>query len=480
MEISTLPLLERDAHGNFPRMQCHICKKALGNVICLNRCLEGIGDWQNNVSDTSRLVPTQRLNDKDTICGRATCINCDPTGGDLEKRNLCICHYKSVPGIDGGNIIPQERNKMPRVGDCGNFQDMLAQSDKEKGQRETLPIRDASPDQPHQPELNEWRKMFDEKLKKHFDNSRSNRQFLSQTEYQDIKSTLSNYDDFMASNKKRVSIVKSDIRLRRQIGGDEEESLKLETEIIDLGNHKSKMQRWFRKYELLPSGVMIYKRKESTSLQESITVSHMGRMFADIYDCHTKCGCHLAQTKTAEGVHAKFGASITRKIVSIFFNDCKKCMMTQTTKKAAAGLQPIVPKAFCERIQMDLIDMSAFKEGLKEVFQEHVKELKANGKKIEEWMSEIAIDKSLPQYILNIADHAAKVGKSYALQNKSAASVALCLLDWISIYGVPKIIHTDNGREFIRMVNDAKYKVKVLKHVELSVEEFQESLTLVS
>ena len=95
-------------------------------------------------------------------------------------------------------------------------------------------------------------------------------------------------------------------------------------------------------------------------------------------------------------------------------------------------------------------------------------------------MSEIAIDKSLPQYILNIADHAAKVGKSYALQNKSAASVALCLLDWISIYGVPKIIHTDNGREFIRMVNDAKYKVKVLKHVELSVEEFQESLTLVS
>ena len=142
MEISTLPLLERDAHGKFPRMQCHICKKALGNVICLNRCLEGIGDQQSqhgekNDADASRvlpyLVPTQRLDDKDAICGRATCVNCDPTSGSLEKHNLCICHYNSVPGIDDEKDIPNE-SKMPRV-DCDNFQDMLAQPDKEKGRK---------------------------------------------------------------------------------------------------------------------------------------------------------------------------------------------------------------------------------------------------------------------------------------------------------------------------------------------------------
>ncbi len=352
MDISKLPLLERDGRGMFPKMKCHICEKAMGNSLCLAKHQEELHDNNEKTISNARraaevpLLPTHRLNNNDAICGRATCLHCDTTGGDLEKLNLCICHYNLLPGIDQDSQDNNNTKKGPCVANA-NFGG-IAQPDKEKhGKKvghDVLHPSDDSRNQQNKSELDEWRKMFESKLQKHFEERNSNRSFLSEHEYQDIKSTLSNYDHFISTNKKRSSVVKCDLKLRKQIGGCEEESLALESEIIELGNRKAKMQRWFKKYELLPSGVLIFKRRGAVSLQESVTVSHAGRMFTDIYDCHTTCGSHLAMTKTFEGVKAKFGTSISRNIVQMFFGDCHKCMMTQTTKPAANSSKSFLRK----------------------------------------------------------------------------------------------------------------------------------------
>ena len=52
------------------------------------------------------------------------------------------------------------------------------------------------------------------------------------------------------------------------------------------------------------------------------------------------------------------------------------------------------------------------------------------------------------KYICNIIDHFSKLTKSYLLFNKTALSIITCVKDFFEIYGKPKSIGSDNGREF--------------------------------
>ena len=52
------------------------------------------------------------------------------------------------------------------------------------------------------------------------------------------------------------------------------------------------------------------------------------------------------------------------------------------------------------------------------------------------------------KYLFNIIDHFSKLCKSYLLKNKEAFGILQYVKNFISIYGVPKSIGTDNGREF--------------------------------
>ena len=52
------------------------------------------------------------------------------------------------------------------------------------------------------------------------------------------------------------------------------------------------------------------------------------------------------------------------------------------------------------------------------------------------------------KYLLNIIDHFSKLCKSYLLKNKEAFGILQCVKNFISIYGLPRSIGTDNGREF--------------------------------
>ena len=59
------------------------------------------------------------------------------------------------------------------------------------------------------------------------------------------------------------------------------------------------------------------------------------------------------------------------------------------------------------------------------------------------------------KYILNICDHFSKMAKGYLLSNKKAINILSCIEDFIRLYGKPKSIGSDNGREFKnKIIND--------------------------
>ena len=62
--------------------------------------------------------------------------------------------------------------------------------------------------------------------------------------------------------------------------------------------------------------------------------------------------------------------------------------------------------------------------------------------------SDIDDKKKLCNFILNIIDHYWKLVGSYLLVNKTALSVLNCINNFISIYGVPNILQSDNGLEY--------------------------------
>ena len=56
------------------------------------------------------------------------------------------------------------------------------------------------------------------------------------------------------------------------------------------------------------------------------------------------------------------------------------------------------------------------------------------------------------RFILNYQDHLTKFIILRPLKQKTAEAVAECIIPIFQIFGAPKILHTDNGREFANQV----------------------------
>ena len=196
--------------------------------------------------------------------------------------------------------------------------------------------------------------------------------------------------------------------------------------------------RWKKNYEILPTGGLIRARYDS--LDKAFKVSCPRIFFQDIWKCHFELSSHRSINATWIEVKRRHGTTIPRKIVRRFYRGCATCVISATSTKPPAGTKPIVAKSFLNRIQMDLVEMKAFRGGLHEAFQDLSKESQTNlgGMEKSDFVS-LVPENAVPSYICNIADHASKVGKSYAIANKKPESVALCLLDFISSYGVPAV-----------------------------------------
>ncbi|MGH7954809.1 MAG: hypothetical protein ACREOZ_02490, partial [Gloeomargaritales cyanobacterium] len=193
---------------------------------------------------------------------------------------------------------------------------------------------------------------------------------------------------------------------------------------------------------------------------------HTENMFDCIFECHVKATGHATSRHTHDKTMQRYGQSIPRTIVDMFLTNCQTCLATQKNPKPKAGATLIVTTMFGQRTQMDCIDMQRFVKGLRKAYQalpRHDRE-KVNFNEIAEQRNRLLgtktkkPDPNWPRFLINIADHASKYGQTYTATSKRAVTMAWLLAQYYSCVGASKILHTDNGREFISLAYDKKYK----------------------
>ncbi|EXU94631.1 integrase core domain protein, partial [Metarhizium robertsii] len=124
---------------------------------------------------------------------------------------------------------------------------------------------------------------------------------------------------------------------------------------------------------------------------------------------------HAGKNKTWEAVQQKF-YGITRADVEFVIKRCKNCALDRPAA-TKAPLVPIVTSRAWERVQADLIDMRHEPSGQY-------------------------------KWILHIKDHFSKYTQLYPLKSKHAEPIAEEFTRFIAAFLPPKIVQTDNGKEF--------------------------------
>ncbi|CAF0803685.1 unnamed protein product [Rotaria sordida] len=142
-------------------------------------------------------------------------------------------------------------------------------------------------------------------------------------------------------------------------------------------------------------------------------------------------------TTTTSSSSIKY-ANITEKRVTLFISGCHVCKLKRTKPKISSKsvIRPIISNDFNARDQIYLIDMQSCPDG-------HFK------------------------FILNYQDHVTKFCIVRSLKTKTAAEVALHLLDLFTIFGAPIILQSDNGREFVAKIIEELFNM-ILEHTPYS------------
>ena len=166
------------------------------------------------------------------------------------------------------------------------------------------------------------------------------------------------------------------------------------------------------KIETIGSSQVIYCKKTSSP------VTNKEDMFDTIKQCHQRVG-HSRRDKTWDEAHKNY-AWIRRESVEFFLQTCPDCSVRVPVKKAKAT-KPIISLGFLTRVQVDLIDMSSQPDGDY-------------------------------KWILHARDHFSKYSWIFPLTSKRAAEVAEKLTTLFCMFGPPKILQSDNGREFVASV----------------------------
>ncbi|XP_070206542.1 KRAB-A domain-containing protein 2-like [Littorina saxatilis] len=110
-------------------------------------------------------------------------------------------------------------------------------------------------------------------------------------------------------------------------------------------------------------------------------------------------------------------AWIRHDLVQLFLRTCQECATRATVNKPAVG-KPIISLGFLTRVQMDLIDMRTRPDG----------------------------DFS---WIIHLRDHYSKFSWVHPMTSKRAVEVAENVLKTFYLFGAPKILQSDNGKEFV-------------------------------
>jgi hypothetical protein len=133
---------------------------------------------------------------------------------------------------------------------------------------------------------------------------------------------------------------------------------------------------------------------------------------------------HGGRDKTIHELNSHY-SWIPRFAIELFLKQCVVCQTRKPLKQHVIG-KPIVSVGVMTRLQIDLIDMRTRPDTLK---------------------PDITYN-----WILHCIDHFSKYCWGFPLQNKSAVDVAVKLRELFFLFGPPKLLHSDNGREFVAAV----------------------------
>ncbi|KAG8462535.1 hypothetical protein KFE25_010360 [Diacronema lutheri] len=186
--------------------------------------------------------------------------------------------------------------------------------------------------------------------------------------------------------------------------------------------------KWATKYTVLEAGGvshLVFTYVEGTPLDKVTRPSHTGRVFEDLMRAHVTKGAHRKARGLYAAVKAAHGNSIPHWMCKIFTDSCPHCIKRIARKAVSAGHAPLLTYGLGSRVQIDLIDFQSCPDG----------DFK---------------------YLLNVQDLGTKFYDCRPLTSKRGPAVAAALVDIFTIYGPPKILHSDNGKEFAGHAGNGK------------------------
>jgi len=131
---------------------------------------------------------------------------------------------------------------------------------------------------------------------------------------------------------------------------------------------------------------------------------------------------HRGRDKTERYIHDSF-SEISQDVIQLFVSLCKLHLqqksITDHVKKPV--LKPLISDGFLKHVEIDLIDFR--KIACNTCTKPH-------------------------QWVLHVIDHYSKYSWLYALHSKCTEEVIEALQQQFYLFGFPRVLHSDNGREF--------------------------------
>ncbi len=168
----------------------------------------------------------------------------------------------------------------------------------------------------------------------------------------------------------------------------------------------------------------LFRRKPSqkgctVDVNELDKVFDEHQMFEELTSVHLETG-HGGRDRMMARLKQKKIADATTSL-GIFLKICRQCSLKKPQARQGVVVKPIVSSSYGERFQVDLVDMqSQPDDGFK--------------------------------FIMHVIDHHTRYSILRPLKDKTAASVAKHLLQIFADFGAPKILQSDNGREFVNQI----------------------------
>ena len=141
-------------------------------------------------------------------------------------------------------------------------------------------------------------------------------------------------------------------------------------------------------------------------------------LFQNIKKCHERVG-HSGREKTWSEVQANY-SWIRYDTISPYLKTCSQYSLRKPLKNRPCG-KPIISLGFLSSFQIDLIDITS------------------------------RPDQDF-KWIFHMRNHFSKFSLAYPLRSKCALEVANNLVNTFHLFGAPKILQSNNGKEFVAMV----------------------------